>query len=281
MQLLDGKVVSTKIKDEIKEEILQLRIEPCLAIIRVGDDQASKVYVNNKIKNCEYTGIKSIDIILPEHTSETELLRRIYELNNNSEVNGILVQLPLPKHINKDIIINGIDPNKDVDCFHPQNIGRLFVGNPIFKPCTPWGVIELLKHYNIPIEGKHCVIIGRSDIVGKPMAHLMLQENAMVTIVHSKVKDLKRIKMIKSANIIISAVGQAKFVKDYMVNEEAVIVDVGINRDENNKLCGDVDFDTVKEIAGAISPVPGGVGLLTTTMLMSNTLKAYKIQNNL
>jgi methylenetetrahydrofolate dehydrogenase (NADP+)/methenyltetrahydrofolate cyclohydrolase len=279
MQLLDGKIVSTKIKDEIKEEILQLGIEPCLAIIRVGDDPASKVYVNNKIKNCEYTGIKSINIILSEDTTQEKLIKEIQTLNENKDINGILVQLPLPKHIDKDIVINTVNPNKDVDCFHPENIGKLFVGNPIFKPCTPWGVIELLKYYNIPIAGQHCVIIGRSDIVGKPMAHLMLQENATVTIAHSQTKDLAFI--TETADIIISAVGKAKFVKGNMVGEEAVVVDVGINRDENGKLCGDVDFNNVQLVAAAISPVPRGVGLLTTTMLMANTLKAYKIQNNL
>jgi methylenetetrahydrofolate dehydrogenase (NADP+)/methenyltetrahydrofolate cyclohydrolase len=279
MQLLDGKIVSTKIKDEIKEEILQLGIEPCLAIIRVGDDPASKVYVNNKIKNCEYTGIKSINIILSEDTTQEKLIKEIQTLNENKDINGILVQLPLPKHIDKDIVINTVNPNKDVDCFHPENIGKLFVGNPIFKPCTPWGVIELLKYYNIPIAGQHCVIIGRSDIVGKPMAHLMLQENATVTIAHSQTKDLAFI--TETADIIISAVGKAKFVKGNMVGEEAVVVDVGINRDENGKLCGDVDFNNVQLVAAAISPVPGGCGVMTTTMLMANTLKAYKIQNNL
>lgn len=279
MQLLDGKLVSLKIKDRIKLEVEQLKTKPCLVVIKVGNDPASEVYVRNKIKNCEYTGILSKSFNFDDDITEERLLEVIQLLNIDRTVNGILVQLPLPKHINKDEIIKAIDINKDVDCFHPYNIGRLYSKNATFKPCTPWGVIELLKHYNIPIAGQHCVIIGRSDIVGKPMAQLMLNENATVTIVHSQTKNIDEITAM--ADIIISAVGKAKIIKSYMINDDVVIVDVGINRDENGKLCGDVDFNNVKEIAGYISPVPGGVGLLTTTMLMQNTLIAYKIQNNL
>ncbi len=283
--LLDGKVISTKIKDMVKEEVKKIDDSPCLAVIQVGDNQASSVYVGNKIKACDYTGIKSISISIDNDKSpeeiENDLLILIDNLNNNNTVNGILVQLPLPKGINVETIINAIDPKKDVDCFHPYNIGQLYNKNTIFKPCTPAGIIEICKHYNIDLDGKHCVIIGRSDIVGKPMSQLLLHENATVTICHSRTKNLSEITRV--ADVIISAVGKAGFVTKEMVSENTVIIDVGMNRNTEGKLCGDVNFSEVVENVDNISitPVPGGVGLTTVAMLMVNTLNAYKLQNNL
>lgn len=283
--LLDGKVVSTKIKDMVKEEVKKIDDSPCLAVIQVGDNQASSVYVRNKIKACDYTGIKSISISIDNDKSpeeiENDLLILIDNLNNNNTVNGILVQLPLPKGINVETIINAIDPKKDVDCFHPYNIGQLYNKNTIFKPCTPAGIIEICKHYNIDLDGKHCVIIGRSDIVGKPMSQLLLHENATVTICHSRTKNLSEITRV--ADVIISAVGKAGFVTKEMVSENTVIIDVGMNRNTEGKLCGDVNFSEVVENVDNINitPVPGGVGLTTVAMLMVNTLNAYKLQNNL
>lgn len=283
--LLDGKVVSTKIKDMVKEEVKKIDDSPCLAVIQVGDNQASSVYVRNKIKACDYTGIKSISISIDNDKSpeeiENDLLILIDNLNNNNTVNGILVQLPLPKGINVETIINAIDPKKDVDCFHPYNIGQLYNKNTIFKPCTPAGIIEICKHYNIDLDGKHCVIIGRSDIVGKPMSQLLLHENATVTICHSRTKNLSEITRV--ADVIISAVGKSGFVTKEMVSENTVIIDVGMNRNTEGKLCGDVNFSEVVENVDNINitPVPGGVGLTTVAMLMVNTLNAYKLQNNL
>lgn len=285
VKILHGDVVATKIKDAVKAEVQLLRRKPCLAVIMVGNNSASTVYVRNKIKACEYAGIDSITINIDDigdpRIIQESILEEIKILNKNSKVNGILVQLPLPQGVDKDLIINSIDINKDVDCFHPYNIGKLYNKSAMFKPCTPAGIVEILKYYNIDIAGKNCVIVGRSDIVGKPMSQLMLHEDATVTICHSRTKDLKSI--TKKADILISAIGSAKFIKSDMVSNDTVIIDVGMNRDENNKLCGDVDFDDVvsrrKNIS--ITPVPGGVGLTTVAMLLQNTVNSYKIQNKL
>ena len=283
--LLEGKAVSMKIKDMVKGEVEKLNDVPCLAVIQVGNNQASSVYVRNKIKACDYTGIKSISILIDNDKNAKEienyLLNLINDLNNNNEVNGILVQLPLPTGINVETIINSIDPKKDVDCFHPYNIGKLYNKNTIFKPCTPAGIIEICKYYNVDLVGKHCVVIGRSDIVGKPMSQLLLHEDATVSICHSKTRNLSTI--TKSADIIISAVGKAGFVTKEMVSENTVVIDVGMNRNAEGKLCGDVNFsDVVENIKNiSITPVPGGVGLTTVAMLMVNTLNAYKLQNGL
>lgn len=285
VNILSGKDVATRIKDVIKSEVELFKKKPCLAVIMVGDNSASAVYVRNKINACEYVGINSVSINIEDNGNpqniQEQILEKINILNKNSEINGILVQLPLPKGVDKDLIINSIDINKDVDCFHPSNIGKLYSKSAIFKPCTPAGIIEILKYYNIEIAGKNCVIIGRSDIVGKPMSQLMLHEDATVTICHSKTKDLKSI--TKKADILISAIGSAKFIKSDMVSNDTVIIDVGMNRNENNKLCGDVDFDDVisKRKNISITPVPGGVGLTTVAMLIYNTINAYKIQNKL
>ena len=278
-KIIDCKKISDKIRDEIKEEILQKNIKLTLAVILVGDDKASKTYVKNKEKACEYVGIKTINYILEENISEIELLELIEKLNSDNNINGILVQLPLPKHINKEIIIKAIDVNKDVDCFHPYNIGLIDKENSIFKPCTPQGCIEILKRNNIEIQGKNCVVIGRSDIVGKPMANLLLKENGTITIVHSKTKNLEEI--TKQADIIIVAIGKAKFLKANMIKKGVVIIDVGINRDENNNLCGDVDFENCLDKVSYITPVPKGVGLLTVSILIRNTLNACYKQNNI
>ena len=285
MLLLEGKSVSTKIKDMVKEEVKKLDRSPCLAVIQVGDNKASSVYVKNKIKACKYTGIESMSIHInndkPAKEIERDLLDLIKNLNSNKNVNGILVQLPLPEGIDKNLIINSISIEKDVDCFHPYNIGKLYNKNTIFKPCTPAGVIEICKYYNVDLAGKHCVVIGRSDIVGKPMSQLLLHEDATVSICHSKTKNLSTI--TKSADIIISAVGKAGFVTKEMVSENTVVIDVGMNRNAEGKLCGDVNFsDVVENIKNiSITPVPGGVGLTTVAMLMVNTLNAYKLQNGL
>lgn len=269
--LIDGKKISAEIKDELKlkvEELNKVGKEVCLAVVLVGEDPASRVYVGNKKKACEYIGIKSLSYELPEQTSQEELLKLIDKLNRDESVNGILVQLPLPKHINEDTIINAISPDKDVDGFHPQNVGRLSIGQKGFVSCTPAGIIELLKRSGIAIEGKECVIIGRSNIVGKPMALLMLRENATVTICHSRTADLKTV--AKRADILIVAIGKPCFVNRDYVKEGAVVIDVGIHRNENNKLCGDVAYDDVIDIVSAITPVPGGVGPMTIAMLMKN-----------
>ena len=278
-QIIDGKRISQEIKDELKEKVTVLKeqgTEVALAVIQVGNDAASSVYVRNKKKACEYTGIRSLSYELPEETTEQELLDLIEKLNEDASVNGILVQLPVPEHINPDKIIQAISPKKDVDGFHPQNVGKLVIGEKGFVSCTPAGVIELLKRSDIAIEGKHCVIVGRSNIVGKPMALLMLRENATVTIAHSKTKDLKEI--CKSADILIVAVGKPCFITADYVKEGAVVIDVGIHRDENNKLCGDVKYDEVAPKASAITPVPGGVGPMTIAMLMNNCVESLKLQ---
>ncbi|MBQ7596905.1 MAG: bifunctional methylenetetrahydrofolate dehydrogenase/methenyltetrahydrofolate cyclohydrolase FolD, partial [Clostridia bacterium] len=248
-----------------------------LAVIRVGEDPASKVYVNNKKKACEKLGIVSLEYALPENTQIEELLKLIDELNNRKDVNGILCQLPLPKHLDEEAVINAINPQKDVDCFHPVNVGKLYTGTGRLKPCTPAGVMEMLKYYNIEIQGKNCSVIGRSNIVGKPMAALLTAENGTVTLCHSKTKDLAL--HTKAADILVAAVGRPKFVTADMVKEGAVVIDVGIHRMENGKLCGDVDFNAVEPVAGYISPVPGGVGPMTIAMLTDNTVTAAKIQN--
>lgn len=269
--VIDGKKISTNIKNELKVKVDLLKeqnITVTLAVVQVGNNSASTVYVGNKKKACAYVGINSLSYELPEETSEEELLSLINKLNQDEDINGILVQLPLPKHINEDKVIKTISPLKDVDGFHPENVGALSIGQKGFVSCTPAGIIELLKRYNITIEGKECVIIGRSNIVGKPMALLLLRENGTVTICHSKTKNLKE--LAKRADILIAAIGKAKLIdKDY-VKEGAVVIDVGMNRDENNKLCGDVDYDDVLPIVSAITPVPGGVGPMTIAMLMKN-----------
>ncbi|MEE1102295.1 MAG: bifunctional methylenetetrahydrofolate dehydrogenase/methenyltetrahydrofolate cyclohydrolase FolD [Agathobacter sp.] len=276
--LIDGKKISQDIKDELKAKVEKLKSEGTvcsLAVIQVGNDPASSVYVNNKKKACAYIGIESVAYELPEETTEAELLGIIEKLNNDSKINGILCQLPLPKHIDEDKVINAISPKKDVDGFHPQSVGSLVIGQPGFVSCTPAGIIELLKRSNVEIEGKHCVVIGRSNIVGKPMALLMLRENATVTVCHSRTKDIKSI--CKQADILIVAVGKKEFVTADFVKEGAVVIDVGIHRDENNKLKGDVLFDEVKDVASYITPVPGGVGPMTIAMLMNNCVEALSL----
>lgn len=276
-QIIDGKKISQEIKDELKEKVETLKAqgkEGALAVIQVGNDPASSVYVNNKKKACAYIGIESIAYELPEETSEEELLQLIEKLNLDSKVNGILVQLPVPAHIDADKIIRTISPEKDVDGFHPQNVGKLVIGENGFVSCTPAGIIQLLKRSNIEIAGKNCVVIGRSNIVGKPMALLMLRENATVTVAHSKTKNLKEI--CKTADILIVAIGKPQFITAEYVKEGAVVIDVGIHRNAQNKLCGDVKQDEVEPIASAITPVPGGVGPMTIAMLMNNCVESME-----
>lgn len=273
--LIDGKAISLQIKEELKQKAAEYKekgIEVTLAVIQVGNDPASSVYVGNKKKACEFIGIRSLAYELPEETTQEELLKLVSELNDRADVNGILVQLPLPSHIDEDVVIKTISPEKDVDGFHPQSVGALSIGQKGFVSCTPAGIIELLKRSNIEIEGKECVIVGRSNIVGKPMALLMLQENATVTICHSRTKDLKEV--TKRADILIVALGKPKFITSEYVKDGAVVIDVGIHRDENNKLCGDVDFADVESKVEAITPVPGGVGPMTIAMLMNNCMEA-------
>lgn len=280
-QIIDGRKISQEIKDEIKEQVEKLAQEGkevCLAVIQVGNNPASTVYVGNKKKACAYTGIRSLAMELPEETTEEELLERIEELNQNPTVNGILVQLPLPAHMNEDKVIGAISPEKDVDGFHPVNVGALSIGKKGFVSCTPYGIIQLLKRTGIDIDGKNCVIIGRSNIVGKPMAQLLLRENGTVTIVHSHTKNIREI--TSQADILVAAIGKPNYITADYVKEGAVVIDVGINRDENNKLCGDVDFASVAEKTSAITPVPGGVGPMTIAMLMNNCLEAFWRQNH-
>lgn len=277
-KLLMGKEVSDRIKNEMKEQVKKLKsqgINPGLAVILVGEDPASKVYVSNKKKACEYIGINSFEYKLPEETTESELIELIEKLNNDNTVSGILCQLPVPKHINEDAIINAIDPKKDVDAFHPINVGKIMTGNYDFVPCTPAGVMELIRESGIDVCGKECVVVGRSNIVGKPMSMLLLHQNGTVTVCHSRTKDLKE--KTKSADILVAAVGIPNFITGDMIKEGAVVIDVGINRIAPKILVGDVDFETAKEVAGAITPVPGGVGPMTIAMLMKNTLKAAEI----
>lgn len=273
-QLIDGKRISREIKDELKEKVAELKKdgkEICLAVIQVGSDPASSVYVNNKKKACAYIGIESDAYELPEKTTEEELLELVEKLNRSPKVNGILVQLPLPGHIDEDKVIRTISPDKDVDGFHPVSVGRLWIGERGFLSCTPAGIIQLLKRSGITIDGKECVIVGRSNIVGKPMAALLLRENATVTVAHSHTSNLKEI--TNRADILIVAMGKKKFITADYVKEGAVVIDVGMHRDENNKLCGDVDFCQVESKASAITPVPGGVGPMTIAMLMNNCVE--------
>lgn len=276
-KIIDGKAISMQIKEEIKKEAASLKEQGknvTLAVIQVGDNPASCVYVRNKKKGCEYIGISSLSYELKEETTQEELLSLIRELNAREDVNGILVQLPLPAHIDEDTVIREIDPKKDVDGFHPQSVGALCIGQPGFVSCTPAGIIELLKRSGVSLEGKECVILGRSNIVGKPMALLMLRENATVTIAHSRTKNLAEV--TKRADILIVAIGKPKMITREYVKEGAVVIDVGINRDQNNKLCGDVDFDDVAPVCSAITPVPGGVGPMTIAMLLNNCMESVR-----
>lgn len=273
---IDGKQISAQIKDELKERVEKEKLEVTLAVIQVGNDPASTVYVGNKKKACEYIGIRSLAYELPEETLEEELLQLIKELNDRDDVNGILVQLPLPAHMDEDKVIQTISPKKDVDGFHPQSVGALSIGQPGFVSCTPAGVIQLLKRTGVEIDGKECVIVGRSNIVGKPMALLMLRENATVTVCHSHTKDLKEV--TKRADILIVAIGKPKFITKEYVKDGAVVIDVGIHRGADGKLCGDVDYDDVAPITYAITPVPGGVGPMTIAMLMNNCVEAKGLQ---
>ena len=281
-KLIDGKAVSARVKGEVAKEIAELKekgIEAGLAVVIVGNNQASRVYVNNKKKACAEVGIASYEYALPEETTEAELLELVNKLNADPKVNGILVQMPLPKHINENAVINAIVPEKDVDAFHPRNVGHIMIGDYQFLPCTPAGVMELIAETGIDPAGKNCVVIGRSNIVGKPMAMLLLHKNGTVTICHSKTKNLKEI--CANADILVAAVGKAGFVTGDMVKEGAVVIDVGMNRNEQGKLCGDCAFDECAEKAAYITPVPGGVGPMTIAMLMKNTLTAAKIANGI
>ena len=277
-EIIDGKLVSSKVREEIRANIEELKeasgIIPGLAVILVGDNPASQVYVRNKHKACSDVGINSIQIYMPEETTEAELLDKIRELNDASDVHGILVQLPLPRHINEEAVINSIAPSKDVDAFHPINVGKIMTGSYSFLPCTPAGIMTLLDYYSIDITGKKCVIVGRSNIVGKPMALLLLEKNGTPTICHSRTKDLSLV--TREADILVVAIGKPCFIGQNDVKEGAVVIDVGINRLENGKLVGDVDFNAVEKKASYITPVPGGVGPMTITTLLQNTLTAAK-----
>ena len=280
-QIIDGKKISGEIKDELKEQMAAYRAqgrEICLAVIQVGEDPASCVYVRNKKRACEYIGIRSLSYELPEETTEAELLSLVEELNARADVNGILVQLPLPKQINEEKVLNAISPLKDVDGFHPMNVGSLCIGKRGFVSCTPAGVIQLLKRSGISISGKECVVVGRSNIVGKPMALLLLQENGTVTVAHSRTEDLKSV--TRRADILVVAVGKSRMITEDYVKEGAVVIDVGIHRDENNKLCGDVDYASVAPHCSAITPVPGGVGPMTIAMLMKNCVESVLLQED-
>ena len=282
-KLIDGKLVSAQVKEQVREEAAAIYekhgIKAGLAVVIVGNDPASRVYVNNKKKACEAVGFQSFEYALPEETTQEELLELVETLNNDPKVNGILVQLPVPKQIDDTAIINAISPEKDVDAFHPENVGRIMIGDYAFLPCTPAGVMELIDSTGVEISGKKCVVIGRSNIVGKPMAMLLLHRSGTVTICHSRTKDLPSV--TREADILVAAVGKANFVTADMVKEGAVVIDVGINRLDNGKLCGDVDFAAVEPKTSWITPVPGGAGPMTIAMLMKNTLTAMKKQNNL
>lgn len=280
MKILDGKLVSKRIKSQLKEEVDKLKeqgVQPGLAVIIVGSDPASRVYVNGKKADCVEIGIRSEEYALPEQTTQQELLELVHKLNETPEINGILVQLPLPKHIDEKVVIENISPAKDVDAFHPANVGKIMIGDYDFLPCTPAGVMELIAESGIDVAGKECVVVGRSNIVGKPQAMLLLHKNGTVTICHSKTRDLAEV--CRRADILVAAVGVAKLITKDMVKQGAVVIDVGMNRNEQGKLCGDVDFEAVKDIAAAITPVPGGVGPMTRAMLMKNTVKAAVLQN--
>ena len=279
--LIDGKRISKEIKDELKEKVAALKAqgkEIGMAVIQVGNDPASSVYVGNKKKACEYIGIRSESYELPEETTQEELINLIERLNNDDKIHGILVQLPVPKHIDEDTVIKAISPKKDVDGFHPQSVGALSIGQPGFVSCTPAGIIQLLKRSNIEIEGKECVVIGRSNIVGKPMSMLLLKENGTVTTAHSRTKNLQEV--TRRADILVAAVGKPRMITADYVKEGAVVIDVGIHRNADNKLCGDVDYESVAPKCSAITPVPGGVGPMTIAMLMKNCVESYALQNN-
>lgn len=279
-QILDGKALSARIKEDLAKETAKLKekgIDIGLAVIIVGDDPASRIYVNNKKKACEVCSIRSEEFALDKSTTEEELLKLIDTLNKRKDINGILVQLPLPDGIDSEKVLLSISPEKDVDAFHPVNVGKIMIGNFDFLPCTPAGVMELIHLSGIDVSGKECVVVGRSNIVGKPQAMLLLHENGTVTICHSRTKNLKEV--CRRADILVAAVGKPKFITADMVKEGAVVIDVGMDRDENGKLCGDVDYDEVSKVASAITPVPGGVGPMTIAMLMKNTVKAAQIQN--
>ena len=281
-RIIDGKAVSARVKEQVRKEAETLKekgIEIGLAVVIVGDNPASRVYVNNKKKACAEVGFNSYEYALPEETTEAELLELVEKLNNDDKVNGILVQLPLPKQINENAIINAIRPEKDVDAFHPENVGHIMIGDFSFLPCTPAGVMELIAETGVDVCGKNCVVIGRSNIGGKPMAMLLLHKNGTVTICHSRTKNLEEI--CSNADILVAAVGKAGFVTPDMVKEGAVVIDVGMNRNAEGKLCGDVDYTACFDKAGYITPVPGGVGPMTIAMLMRNTLTAAKIKNNI
>lgn len=278
-KLIDGKAVATEVHEQVKRDVERLErkgITPGLAVILVGDDPASHTYVNNKKKACEKVGIYSEEYALPASTTQEELLRLVEQLNHKSDIDGILVQLPLPSGLDEHEVIRAINPDKDVDAFHAENVGKIMIGEFQFLPCTPAGVMELLHHENISVSGKNCVVIGRSNIVGKPMAMLLLHEHGTVTVCHSRTQNLKEV--CSQADILVAAVGKAKFVTADMVKENAVVIDVGMNRDENGKLCGDVDFEQVEPKASYITPVPGGVGPMTIAMLLKNTITAAKYQ---
>ncbi len=281
-KIISGKEVAEMLNSQAVEKVKQLNkngIEVCIAVIIVGDNPASRVYVNNKKKSCEKLGIKSVEYALPENTTQQELLDVIETLNADEKVNGILCQLPLPEHLDEESVINSIIPEKDVDCFHPQNVGKLHIGNGYLKPCTPAGIMEMIKFAGVCVEGKNCVVIGRSNIVGKPMAALLMDANGTVTICHSKTKDLKSI--TKQADILVVAMNKPKYITSDYVKDGAVVIDVGIHRMDNGKLCGDVDFESVEPKTSFITPVPGGVGPMTIAMLMQNTIAAAEIQNDL
>ena len=280
--IIDGKAVSAKVRSEVAEETVRLKekgIVPGLAVIIVGNDPASRVYVNNKKKACAQVGIYSEEFALPEDTTQDELLALVASLNGRSDINGILCQLPLPAHIEDKAVIEAISPLKDVDAFHAANVGHIMIGDYTFLPCTPAGVMELLHAAGVSVAGKSCVVVGRSNIVGKPMAMLLLHENGTVTICHSRTENLKEV--CARADILVAAVGRAKFITADMVKPGAAVIDVGMNRDENGKLCGDVDFEEVSKVAGYITPVPGGVGPMTISMLLKNTVRAAELQNAL
>lgn len=279
---MDGKAVSAKVKEQVAQEVAALQghgVCPGLAVVIVGEDPASRIYVNNKKKACQATGIHSEEYALPASTTQEELLALVDTLNHKEDIHGILVQSPLPKGLDEGAVVEAIDPQKDVDAFHAYNVGKIMMGDYHFLPCTPAGIMELLQAYDIPVEGKRCVVIGRSNIVGKPMAMLLLHQNGTVTICHSRTKDLPEV--TRQADILVSAVGKSRFVTADMVKPGAVVIDVGMNRDENGKLCGDVDFAAVEPVASYITPVPGGVGPMTIAMLLKNTVTAAKLQNGL
>lgn len=280
-KILDGKLISQKVKDEVADKVKQLKEKgvrvPCLAVILVGDDDASKIYVRNKKRACEKIGFTSLEYLLGADTTQKKLNELIDKLNADAGVDGILVQSPLPKHLNEQCVINRISSSKDVDAFHPENVGKIMLGDPLFLPCTPAGIMRMLKDYGISADGKECVVVGRSNIVGKPMSLLLLSANGTVTTCHSHTRDLAEI--TRRADILVVAIGVAKKITADMIKEGAVVIDVGQNRSEG-KLCGDVDFDTCKDKASYITPVPGGVGPMTIAMLMQNTLTAYNLHMN-